>query len=174
MMKYFKSKIGAMRREYRGREKERIIATVGSKCQICGRKNGDIFLFGPTKYIKKQIRFKVKVDIHVIDGGDREAPFYLVICDGCHLSYHLFNRLREDAEFGGKKLADTLYKRCTKCGELNCLCCSTCGKHSKWCTCMKPIRKIRGKRKVGRPKKLSVRVRCKRVRRDQTNKLRVK
>jgi hypothetical protein len=74
------------------------------------------------------------MDIHVIDSSTMGRRL-VVLCSGCHLSYHLFNRLSESADMGGKKLSDTLYKRCSKCKELNCMCCQDCGKLPKWCTC---------------------------------------
>ena len=141
MMKYFQSKLSAIRREYRRRDRDQIIHAAGNKCSVCGRKPGEEVLFGPTQYIKRRVRFKVKMDIHVIEGGGKK-PINVTICDGCHLSYHLFNRLHEDAEFGPKRLKDTLYKRCKKCGELSCSCCHRCGKPSKRCNCHK-IKKLR-------------------------------
>lgn len=133
-MRYLKSKLKAISREYTRKDREAIIAAAGPKCPMCGRKNGDTFLFGPTNYLKQQIKFVVKMDIHVIEGGNIGQRL-VVICNGCHLSYHLFNRLGEDASMGDKKLSDTLYQRCSKCKELNCMCCPKCGKLMKWCEC---------------------------------------
>lgn len=139
-MKYLKSKLRAISREYTRRNRDEIIAAAGNKCPMCGRKNGDKFLFGPTNYLKQQIKFSVVMDIHVIDGLESGQKL-LVICNGCHLSYHLFNRLSEDAAMGGKKLSDTLYNRCHVCKELSCACCKKCRKLTKWCACSTKKRK---------------------------------
>lgn len=141
MMKYFQVKLSAISREYRRKDRDHIIRAAGNRCAICGRKPGDEFLFGPTQYIKRRIRFPVTMDIHVVEGGGKK-PVNVVLCSGDHLSYHLFNRLHEDAEFGPKRLKDTLYKRCPRCGELSCTCCHRCGKPPKRCACIKP-RKLR-------------------------------
>jgi len=133
-MSYFKSKLKAIGREYIRRDRDTVISAAGGKCTMCGRKAGDYFTFGPTNYLKQQIKFKVNIDIHVIDGSGMGRQL-IVICSGCHLSYHLFNRLSENADMGGKRLSDTLYKRCTKCRELNCMCCKGCGNLPKWCIC---------------------------------------
>lgn len=137
-MSYFKTRIRQLRQEYRKKDRDAIIAAAG-KCQMCERKDGDVFLFGPTHYLKKKIRFTVRLDIHVLDstGGPKS---YIVICDGCHCSYHLFNRLSEAAEFGTKKLSDTLYKRCSSCRELSCMCCKNCEMPKKWCSCKRKKR----------------------------------
>jgi hypothetical protein len=150
-MRYFKSKLSAISREYTKRDREAIIASVGNKCPMCDRKNGDIFLFGPTNYLKQQIKFKVRMDIHVISNSSMGQRL-VVICNGCHLSYHLFNRLSEGADMGGRRLSDTLYKRCANCKELSCMCCESCGKLPKWCACKSssngaPSRKRKQERK---------------------------
>lgn len=105
---YIRSKIKSLRAEYRRDDAQQIIKAAGSKCSICGRKDGDNAVFGPTHYLKKQISFKVKVHIHVIHSDDNIIP--CVLDDFCHLNYHLFNRLDRHADFGGKKLKDTIYR----------------------------------------------------------------
>lgn len=149
-MRYFKSKMSILRREYKHKDRAEIIAAAGGECPICHREEGDIFVFGPTNYLKQQIKFRVRLDIHVI-GGSTVGITPVVMCDGCHISYHLFNRLGEDAFMGNKKLSDTLYKRCPKCKELNCTCCKKCGRMKKWCKCRKPGRPK--KKRLGRPRK---------------------
>jgi hypothetical protein len=139
-MRYLKGKLRAIGREYMKKDREQIIAASGNKCTICSRKNGDEFLFGPTNYLKQQIKFKVCIEIHVIDGSNN-GRHLIVLCSGCHLSYHLFNRLSESADMGGQKLSQTLYKRCDICKELSCMCCKTCGQLPKWCACGKPVKK---------------------------------
>ena len=159
-MSYFKSKLRAISREYTKKDRYAIIAAAGNKCPMCDRKEGDVFVFGPTNYLKQQIKFVVRMDIHVIDSSSMGQKL-VVLCSGCHLSYHLFNRLGEDAVMGDKKLSDTLYKRCDRCKELNCMCCSRCDKLKKWCSCgskkkaKKPVRraKITTKRLKLRSKK---------------------
>ena len=137
-MRYIRSKLKAISREYTRRDRDEIIASAGGRCtmETCRLKPGEWFVFGPTNYLKQQIRFKVNMDIHVIDSSSVGRRL-VVICSGCHLSYHLFNRLSEGADMGGKKLSDTLYKRCERCKELNCMCCKKCGKLPKWCACDK-------------------------------------
>lgn len=101
-MGYFKSKIKALREEYIDADKIEIIKSKGGRCELCGRKEGDKYVFGPTHYIKKRVLFKVHIHIHKIKShGDTHT---VVICDGCHLSYHLFNRLDSDAKFGDKTI----------------------------------------------------------------------
>lgn len=133
-MRYFKSKLSAISREYTKRDRAAIIAAAGNKCTMCDRKHGDEFLFGPTNYLKQQIRFKVYMDIHVIESSMLGRKL-VVLCSGCHLSYHLFNRLSESADMGGQRLSNTLYKRCPRCSELNCMCCKKCERLPKWCLC---------------------------------------
>lgn len=133
-MRYFKGKLKAISREYTKRDRDSVIAAAGGVCPMCDRKDGDIFIFGPTNYLKQQIKFYVRMDIHVIEGGGMGSKL-VVICSGCHLSYHLFNRLGEEAVMGDKKLGETLYKRCAQCKELNCMCCNKCEKLMKWCSC---------------------------------------
>jgi hypothetical protein len=141
-MIYFKTKIKTLRWEYNGKDRKSIIAKSGNKCSMCGRIPGDVFMFGPTHYIRKKIRFKVRMDVHIIEGmpGDKNK---IVLCDGCHMSYHWFNRLSEDAEFGNKKLNETLYDRCETCKELSCMCCKKCSNPIKYCQC-KPIKRTNG------------------------------
>lgn len=107
-MSYFKSKVKALRHEYTDADRVEIVKSKDSKCELCGRKNGDKYVFGPTHYVKKKILFKVNIHIHKIKTNGHIQK--VVICDGCHLSYHLFNRLDSDALFGGKTIksvADT-------------------------------------------------------------------
>lgn len=141
-VKYFRSKMYALHREYKKKDRNEIISAAGNQCPMCGRSEGDSYTFGPTHYLKRQLVFRVMMDVHVIDSSVHGQKT-VVMCNGCHLSYHLFNRLSEDARMGDKKLSDTLYKRCPKCKELRCMCCKKCGKLKKWCKCRKP----------GRPKK---------------------
>lgn len=133
-MKYFKTKLRAISREYTKRDSDAIIAAAGNRCPMCNRKSGDMFTFGPTNYLKQQIRFSVSMHIHVIDNFSTGQKL-VVICSGCHLSYHWFNRLSEEAVLGDKKLGETLYKRCGVCRELNCMCCKKCRNLAKWCKC---------------------------------------
>lgn len=101
-MGYFKSKIKALREEYTEADKVEIVRSHGGKCQLCNAKEGDTYIFGPTHYIKKRVKFKVHIHIHKIKShGDVHK---VVICDGCHLSYHLFNRLDVDAQFGNRTI----------------------------------------------------------------------
>lgn len=105
-MSYFKGKVNTLRMEYDNPDKVEIIKSKGGKCELCGRVEGDTYIFGPTHYIKKHVKFKVHIHIHVIKA---EGVIHKVVtCDGCHLSYHLFNRLDHDALFGSKTLKDTL------------------------------------------------------------------
>ena len=97
---YIKKKIRALRGEYKGKDADRIIKEAGNKCCLCSKKNGEIGVFGPTHYLKKQISFKVRIHIHVIAAENVVHP--VVFCDCCHLGYHLFNRLDPSADFGGK------------------------------------------------------------------------
>ena len=131
-MTYFKTRIRELQREYKRRDARELIDAAG-KCAMCGRKSGDRFLFGPTNYLKKRISFKVSMQVHIVDGaavGDNRV----VLCSGCHMSYHLFWRLSEGAELGNVRLDKGLYKRCTKCRELKggsgngCRCCHRCKK----------------------------------------------
>ena len=149
-MKYFKSKLRALRNEYKKKDRAQVIAAAGGKCPMCHRRAGGIYIFGPTHYLKQKIKFKVELDIHVIESAI-QGTHPVVMCNGCHLSYHLFNRLSEDAKMGNKRLSQTLYKRCPKCKELRCMCCKKCGKLKKWCKCRKPGRPKK-KRPVGRPR----------------------
>lgn len=148
-MRYFKSKLRAISREYMKRDRDLIIAQAGGKCTMCERKHGDMFLFGPTNYLKQQIRFAVRMDIHVIDSSISGKKL-VVLCSGCHLSYHLFNRLSEGASLGDKKLSDTLYQRCRRCKELNCLCCKKCNRLAKWCLCAARKLKVAKSRRLAR------------------------
>lgn len=137
MMVYFKRRMRMLRSEYTRTDRKAIIAAAGSKCPLCDRKEGDEFMFGPTAYLKKRIRFKVYLDIHVIEGSSF-LNRNVVMCNGCHMSYHLFNRLAEDAEFG-IRIDKTIYRRCSRCNDLvrgaACRCCGKCGKAPKWCEC---------------------------------------
>lgn len=159
-MRYFKSKLRAISREYTKKDRDAIIAAAGNKCPMCGRKNGDIFLFGPTNYLKQQIKFVVKMDIHVIDSSVMGQKL-VVLCSGCHLSYHLFNRLGEEAMMGDRKLGDTLYRRCDRCQELNCMCCKKCRKLMKWCACSVKNKTKRTPRPKIQTKRLKLRSRKK-------------
>lgn len=103
-MGYFKSKIKALREEYTDADKVEIIKSKNGRCELCGRKDGAPYLFGPTHYIKKKILFKVHIHIHKIKSHG--LVHKVVICDGCHLSYHLFNRLDPDAIFGKDTVKD--------------------------------------------------------------------
>ena len=132
-MTYFRTRMKLLRQEYKAKDRRQIIKDAG-KCSMCERVHGDDFLFGPTHYIKKRIRFKVRLDVHVIEGMPKPNN-RIVICDGCHISYHLFNRLEEEAEFGNTKLSENVYERCEKCKELTCMCCKKCGIHTKSCGC---------------------------------------
>ena len=105
-MSYFRSKVAALRKEYSNPDKVSIVHSKGGKCELCGRKEGDKYVFGPTHYIKKHIVFKVHIHIHVIKSG--EDTHKVCVCDGCHLSYHLFNRLDHDAMFGNRTIKNTL------------------------------------------------------------------
>jgi len=133
-MSYFRRRMRMLRSEYTRPDRLAIIAAAGNKCSMCDRVDGDVFDFGPTAYLKKKIRFRFYIDIHVIEGSSFSNR-NVVACSGCHMSYHLFNRLAEDAEFGGKKVSDVLYRRCSKCRELTCRCCRTCKRAPKWCAC---------------------------------------
>lgn len=145
-MTYFRNRMRQLRGEYTRPDRQQIIDAAGGRCVLCKRKKGDDFSFGPTNYLKRRLLFKVYIDIHTIDGGPMGSS-KIVMCCGCHMSYHLFNRLSEDAEMG-VPLSKTVYERCKICSELteSCMCCKTCGKASKWCRCTP------GKRKVRRPK----------------------
>lgn len=139
MMIYFKRRMRMLRSEYTKTDRVAIITAAGARCPLCDRVEGDIFMFGPTAYLKKKIRFKVYLDIHVIEDSAL-ANRNVVMCNGCHMSYHLFNRLAEDAEFG-VPIDSTIYKRCRRCNDLvgkgSCRCCKKCGKAPKWCPCKK-------------------------------------
>lgn len=132
MMTYLRSRMRMLRGEYTASDRRKMVHET-DRCQLCGRKRGDEFIFGPTNYIKKRIKFRVYLDVHVIEGGCEKAR-KIIICNGCHLGYHLFNRLSEDAEFG-VRISKTVYRRCRVCGELSCRCCKDCGKAPKWCLC---------------------------------------
>lgn len=99
---YIKKKIRSLRGEYKRPDGKSIISKAGGKCSLCNRGNGETYLFGPTHYLKKQISFKVHIHIHSIAADNNVYP--IVICDGCHLAYHLFNRLDPSADFGGKTI----------------------------------------------------------------------
>lgn len=139
MMGYFKKRMRMLRSEYTKPDRKAIITAAGGKCSLCKRKDGDTALFGPTAYLKKKIMFKVYIDIHVIEGSSFKNRT-VVMCNSCHMSYHLFNRLSEDAEFG-IRIDKTIYKRCGKCNELirrgACRCCVRCKSAPKWCACKK-------------------------------------
>ena len=101
-MDYFKGKIRELRVEYTDLDKADIIKNKGGRCEMCGRKKGDVAVLGPSHYVKKQIVFKVQIHVHkIISDGTK---YGIVICDACHVSYHLFNRLDPDAMFGTKSL----------------------------------------------------------------------
>lgn len=145
-MSYFRTRMRQLRSEYLESDRGDVIAAAGSECSICHRKKGDEFLFGPTNYLKKKIRFLVYIDIHVIEGG-QHGRNTVVMCNGCHMSYHLFTRLTEEAEMG-EPLSKTVYPRCRGCSELKaaCMCCTRCNRASKWCRCDRgPLRKRKKK-----------------------------
>jgi hypothetical protein len=150
---YFNTRLKQLRQEYKGTDKKKLVAAAGGKCQMCDRKNGDEFLFGPTHYLKRRLKFKVNIHIHVIKTAS--TTYNMVICDGCHMSYHLFNRLNEEAQFGNLSLSQTTYKRCRKCKEMACMCCAGCDKPKKWCECGEPPKKKR--RKAAKAKNLRIR-----------------
>lgn len=112
---YIKSKLKSIRREYKGADAKKIISAAGCKCSLCGRKNGARALFGPTHYLKKQIIFRVGIHIHCIMWENVVYP--VVICDACHLGYHLWNRLDMYANFGGMTLNSTLNRPARKTGR---------------------------------------------------------
>lgn len=132
-MSYFRNRMRQLRSEYVSADRSKLIKAAGGKCSLCSRRAGDEFIFGPTHYLKKRLKFRVYIDVHVIEGWRSWAP--VVMCCACHMSYHLFNRLSEDAKFGSKSMSETVYKRCRTCGELNCMCCPKCRRHTKWCRC---------------------------------------
>lgn len=146
MMSYFKNRMNTLRDEYKKSDKSSFLAAAGGVCPMpmCRRQTGDEYTFGPTRYLKKRIKFRVTMHVHVIDGaivgGDKT-----VMCSGCHMSYHHFNRLSEEAEMGGKQLGKVVYRRCPRCndligkdsktGERTCNCCEKCSRAPKWCAC---------------------------------------
>ena len=142
-MAYFKRRMRMLRAEYTRADRTKVIAAAGNECSMCERRSGDIFEFGPTHYLKKKIRFKVYIDVHVIEGGPM-AGKPVVLCGGCHVSYHLLNRLSEDAEFGGTTISKTIYRRCPKCNEMPtrrrgtmaCMCCKRHNVPRKDCGCV--------------------------------------
>lgn len=142
-MVYFRNRMRQLRGEYTAPDRQKIIDDAGGRCVLCKRKKGDGFAFGPTNYLKRRLLFKVYIDIHVIEGGPIKSHT-VVMCCGCHMGYHLFNRLSEDAEMG-VPLSKTVYQRCKICGELreSCMCCQRCGKAAKWCRCRPGRRRIR-------------------------------
>ena len=102
IMLYFKGKIRDLRNEYTGSDAKAIVKSKGGKCELCGRKKGDEYVFGPTHYIKKKILFKVDIHIHkIISDGE---VYKVVICGGCHASYHLWTKLDGAATFGDKTI----------------------------------------------------------------------
>lgn len=144
-MVYFRNRMRQLRGEYTSADRQKLIQDAGGRCSLCKRQKGDDFSFGPTNYLKRRLLFKVYIDVHVIEGGP-SGKATVVMCCGCHMSYHLFNRLSEDAEMG-VPLSDTVYERCNKCGELesSCMCCGRCGKAAKWCRCPAGRRRIRSR-----------------------------
>ena len=109
---YFKRKIKALREEYTDADKVEIIKSKNGKCELCDRIDGDPYSFGPTHYIKYRILFKVHIHIHKIKSHGEVQK--VCICDGCHLSYHLFNRLDSDASFGDKIVGEVAYDNSKK------------------------------------------------------------
>lgn len=151
-MKYFSKRLGELGSEYKGKDKLQLLKEAG-KCGICNRRPGDDFLFGPTHYLKKKIRFTVTLQVHIVDGATVGNP-RVVLCSGCHMSYHLFYRLNEDASMGSHKLSETVYVRCRRCRDLvseagHCRCCRKCNRSPNWCRCKSKKRK-RGKKKCRR------------------------
>jgi hypothetical protein len=107
-MSYLRDKIIALRKEYSEDDKASIIESKGGRCELCGRKEGDKYIFGPTHYIKKHVILRVHIHIHkLIDGAGNMQK--VCICCGCHASYHLFNRLDNDAVFGDRKVHGNEY-----------------------------------------------------------------
>jgi hypothetical protein len=135
-MSYFRERMRLLRGEYTAKDRDTVISAAGGRCSLCGRKSGDEAIFGPTNYLKKRLRFWVYIDIHVIEGGESNRK-NVIMCNFCHITYHLWNRLSESADFGGKSADQTVYQRCRKCQELSCRCCKKCKKAPKWCTCKK-------------------------------------
>lgn len=96
---YLKKKIRALGSECTSEEYKVATMSSSGKCVMCGRESGDKYTFGPTKYVKSKLSFRVKIHGHVIKSeGSRHT---IAMCCGCHLSYHLFNRLDPEADFGG-------------------------------------------------------------------------
>ena len=101
-MQYFKTKVKELRTEYKEKDAKAIVRSKGGKCELCGRRTGEVSVFGPTHYVRRRIVFRVKVHIHKIKAGGHISK--VVICDSCHLCYHLFARLDPDAVFGDKTI----------------------------------------------------------------------
>ena len=99
---YFKNKLKILREEYTEPDRAAIIAAKGGKCEICGRRKGDAAVFGPSHYIQKKILFKVDIDVHKMKTEDDKA--LVCLCNCCHLSLHLFNKLEPEALFGGRTM----------------------------------------------------------------------
>ena len=108
-MSYFKSKVSVLRNEYTKSDRKQIIAERGGKCEFCGRREGEKSVFGPTHYIKRHIIFKTHIHLHVF--VSHGITHKICICDSCHLGYHLFNRLDEDAYLGNIRVGDCLNKK---------------------------------------------------------------
>ena len=100
---YFKERFKLLNKEYKGKDKTEIFLRAGNKCSLCGSGPGDVSVFGPTHYLRKKIKFKTSLQVHIIEGL-REDVVKVVLCSCCHLSYHLFNRLERGADFGGAKI----------------------------------------------------------------------
>jgi hypothetical protein len=112
---YFKSKIKALQAEYTDADRVEVIKGKGGRCELCGRREGDIALFGPTHYIKKRIKFKVHIHVHkIISDG---VVHKVVLCSFCHASYHLFNRLDSDALFGNRTIGQVANHNARKLGN---------------------------------------------------------
>jgi hypothetical protein len=107
-MSYFKGKVTALRNEYTDPDKKQVIAQRGGKCELCGKEDGEKAVFGPTHYIKRHIIFKTHIHIHVI--AYHGQIHKICICDSCHLGYHLFNRLDQDAYLGNRRIGDSFDK----------------------------------------------------------------
>lgn len=71
------------------------------KCEICSRKEGDNFVFSPRRKMNQDLSivFKVRLGLHYISKGKA-----ITLCDGCHLTYHLFEAMdANDYEFNKTK-----------------------------------------------------------------------
>lgn len=103
-LEYIKKRLNLMRKEGNDKANKQKIDK-NTRCSLCGKKYGDKCTFGPTNYLKYAITFFVSIHFHrIVDLVTKKI--YIPICDGCHLSYHLFERLEDIAEFGNLKKGD--------------------------------------------------------------------